>query len=783
MKRKNFYLLLDLSLNPPESDPGVIEEAIKKKQAEWSRYRNHPTRALEAKHNIDLIPEIRKVMLTTASRLQEARDALALLEKKERKLFSDVDRHINMCLTKGYVTDEEIARLSKLHKMEAERLRRRVREVEKSRWHKLDEEITQRTKKGFITTMDIEVLAERHAVKVDDIRARVTCPINDDGLKALQHTKQLDPTIEKTINENLRIIGKTSLYDFLNLPENSDLKTLQKKAQEKKSEIQKTMKKDAVVTASLALIGHCIALFKSDEARQLYDMTRARSYLTLLNSDIDVAAMNGIIRMEYLDALINRAMDFGMTREEALEYVKSYCRKKKWKIESPGKKSKKSSRLKRYAAVVAIALVVMLIPGIYYAQKVYRLKLEYAAMLDKVDHQSDPVAKQKILQQYVRSHAPDAYTSKAGDKIRELQRSIDEKMFENSLQSAHAALSREDYETALAVYDRLLERFSAAPYVRKIEQEKDRVSRILEDRAYERLLNQVVAAETPDVKLAAFQKFMTDYPQSRYLKAIRELIQDMRNEYYLFIRKKIALSEKAEDWEQCASYCDQFLKLYPKDSRAQALNELRLAFNERLRYQKIIGNLKQRADLAGNDLNAARQVYADYVAAYPDSMITPQVRQEIARLDDRIQVKKMSAYKDALRNDFKNSAGRFVEIKENVISDQNTGLMWCLLDSADTGGGCLAYEDAVQYVKGLQTGAYGDWRLPTLKELESFYMRQPAFPRPRNGQAAWYWTSKSYVLYDGGWSKLIDVLMLTDGQWERGRKKTWECGAVRAVRP
>ena len=59
MDRINFYQLLELQINPPENNAETIENAIKKKQSHWSRLRNHPTKGIQARHYISLLPEIR----------------------------------------------------------------------------------------------------------------------------------------------------------------------------------------------------------------------------------------------------------------------------------------------------------------------------------------------------------------------------------------------------------------------------------------------------------------------------------------------------------------------------------------------------------------------------------------------------------------------------------------------------------------------------------------------------------------------------------------------------
>jgi hypothetical protein len=773
-------LLLELPLEPPESDPEVIENTIRKKQSEWSRYRNHPTRGLEAKHYIDLIPEIRKVMGSETSRQEEAQNALKILQQEEQNRYSDMDRHIRIYLSKGYMTEEEISRLSQQHAIDEQQVRKRLDIIKQNQLVQIDQALSQRMKKGFVTIRDIEELAERFSVKPDEIQQRVTCPINHNGLKTIEKTKNLDPTIEKNINENLKIVGKSSLYEFLDLPENTDLKTLQERSREKKADIQKSMRKDAVVTASSALIGHCNAIFESGKSRLSYDMSRIRSCLTKLDADIDMAAMDGKIRAEYIDTLLERAVDFGMTHEEAKEYLQAYCRKKNWQIEGPPQNLKKVPSFK----VMIISLLVFCLvsgAGGFYIWKVHRPEMEYMSVIQKVEEQSDLSEKLKILYHYLNTHDSSGYSEKLKSRIQTIQKQMDEAVFEKKMAFIRNVVHQEDFQKALDLYDEMLEVDVWRMYVPKIKEAKFRVLKRIEEQEYDHLLNEVAINETPDVKLAAFQEFLQSYPGGDYAKAVQDLIKEMRNEYYLFIEKKIADYQTLRDWQQCVLYCDQFIHTYPNDKRTQILRNVRLTFKEKSHYQKIIQNLRQKAAAFKNNRIAARQVYVDYVKAYPDTMIKEEVRQEIDKLDARIQAQKRNAIKDNIRNSLQPFAGRFVEKKDGVVTDEHTGLMWCLLDSMTEKETCLTYDDAIAYVQALRTGGYHDWRLPTLAELQALYRKSPAFPV--TSSVPWYWTSETYAFYDQGWSKLIDVLIFNDTRWENKKKKIWECGAVRAVRP
>jgi len=60
----------------------VIEKAIDSLRAKWSRFRNHPTKSLQAKKIFGMIPEMRGVMLDPELRKKEARRAREKLKQQ-----------------------------------------------------------------------------------------------------------------------------------------------------------------------------------------------------------------------------------------------------------------------------------------------------------------------------------------------------------------------------------------------------------------------------------------------------------------------------------------------------------------------------------------------------------------------------------------------------------------------------------------------------------------------------------------------------------------------------
>jgi len=93
---------------------------------------------------------------------------------------------------------------------------------------------------------------------------------------------------------------------------------------------------------------------------------------------------------------------------------------------------------------------------------------------------------------------------------------------------------------------------------------------------------------------------------------------------------------------------------------------------------------------------------------------------------------------------------RFVD-HGDTVTDSLTGLEWT--KNANPAGGYMTWQQALDYVKTLNTGSHSDWRLPNRRELRSLddYSRyNSALPQSypfTNVQSGYYWSSTSYAAY------------------------------------
>lgn len=779
MERENFYILLDLSIDPPETDAAVIEKQIRKKKAEWGKLRNHPTKGLQAQKNISLIPEIEKVMLDPKLRAEELEAAKAVLQKGKESKHPEIDRHIDILMGKGFISQEEVVKLARMHGSTHNEIQDRINKKKQEKFGHIDRAISLRMDKGYITEAEIAKIAKRHALSEEDVRSRVRCPIKkDDKAKSDVKPRHIDKSLEKTINDNLKILGKSSLYDFLDLPESAELESLQAQAVRKKKELASISRKDASITAGNTLAGHCMTIFKTDETRNAYDITLARSRLAALDSDIDIAAINGKVRYEYYDVLVQKAMEFGMDQQEADSYISSYCNRKGYKIEkTPGKHKKQLV----FGAALAACLVMLIAAGLIFSnvREQKAQETEYRSLMTAVKEQPQLEKKQELLEQYLQSHPSNQYSDAVRKKIENISNELKKQAFAAVAEKAEQRKAAGQYTEAAGIYQEFIQDHPKSPYVSNAEKKAAELQALAEKKDFENLKKALIN-EDPDEKIAACQDFLKKYPESTHTDEINKFIREMSSEYFIFVKNRLDGCEENEDWKQCIRLCQTYIDLYD-NSNADKLNLRLRKYKKRLRDQQVFARLKDKAAALEGDFAAAKQVYRDHLEAYPDTTIKEDIQEELAKLDERIDERRVRDAREKIRSALEDAGDRYAIQGEGIVLDQKTGLMWTMVDSRVTRPDeCLTYDMAREYVNNLRTGGFSDWRLPTPDELAGIYKQKPFFPAEAS---RWYWSSKNYSRYSEGWQKIVDTVSgKHTTQWETVQRDAAECATVRAVR-
>jgi hypothetical protein len=824
MSRVNFYQLLELKINPPESDPDVIDSAIKRKQSEWSRLRNHPTKGTQARQFISLVDEIRKTMADPKLREKEARNAVELIKKKLETKFKAIDNHVYLLCSKGAITEEEIARLAEFHRVKPQIIQRRV-----ERWHKkhgqeleiylnnllidgkpdektlgkiasqfqttpetvhdvlkklIDERFAEleayiniQIRKGFMSEREISSLSEIYALDQGEILRRVRCPIKKGSPSDSEHAYRIDSTVEQVINENLKIVEQDSLYGFLGLFPGSSLEALQNKAIEKEKEVRKISQKDAFVTASGVLAGQCISIFKSDESRYAYDLSRARSLLKNLSKDISLAISNNALKLEYYHYLLRKAVSFGTLPDEARQHILEFCQTKSWKVEQP----KKKHNLKRYARVALVTLTVLLVAGSifwYFYFKQQRLEQAYAETLQKADEQPSLEAQIRIFKTYLADSDDEQLRERAANQIASLQRRIAQRDFQSLSQNAEKLYAERQYEDILALYDQFLSHHGNSAWADEIRDKSAKLPGLVDERDYQNL--GAIPIEKPEEIAYAATAYLQQHPDGQHIAQVRNILRKVEAPYYRDVEEALAQCETNEDWNQCIRLSNRYIDIYRDSRYALNLKEKRDVYQINLQNKIVLDALIAKAGGKDADPEKVRFVLEQFLQNAPNSPAVPLVQVELTKTINQLARRESQLEMNRLQQLLIEKKGRFSIKRQDTVFDSKTGLTWTLLDSRLSAGKCMTYDEAKQYVKSMKTGGYSDWRLPTAQELSTLFSGPDPFP---GAASNWYWSADSLKRYSGGWLILVDVVRSLPSGLSIAKQDASDCGWFRAVRP
>lgn len=823
MSRVNFYQLLELKIHPPESNPEVIDAAIKRKQAEWSRLRNHPTKGTHARQYISLLNDIRKVMGDSRLREEEARNAVDLLRKKLGAKFKVIDSQLDLLGSNGDISEAEVDRLAGFHKVKPQIIQKRVdhwrkkhghplaihlsrllareRPEEKAfskiaaqfgcsledvqkvlnrlleeRWAELDTYISIQIRKGFMSEKEIASLAEIYALNQGDILRRIRCPIRKDSESETEHTYQLDSTVEQFINDNLNVVEHDSLYSFLGLFPGSTLEALQKKAVDKEKEIRKISHKDAHVTASGVLVGQCISIFKSDENRYAYDLSRARSLLKNLNQDIGLAVDQDTIRIEYYSHLLRKAVSFGTPPDKARQHILDYCHSKNWRVELPRRKL----NLKRYARIAAATTGILLIAGAifwYFYFSHQRLLDEYARTLKIAGEQPTLEAQLSVIESFRLKHAEADIGESAAMNIESLRKRIAKRDFDRVTADAEKLLAAQQFEDAGKRYTEFLARHADFAEAEQIRQKLAEIPGLIDERDYQAVAR--IAPDKPEEIAHAGVAYLRRHPDGANVRRVREMIQEAEGPYYRGVVKALEQCEKSADWNQCIVLTSRYIDVYRDSTPALVLKERRDQYQLNLQNKTILDTLVSKAGGMGADPAAQQTVFEAFLRDSPNSSAAALVRSELARIERVLGDEEAQQELERLRRTYGQRGGRFALNNQDTVRDTKTRLIWALLDSHYLTDQCLTYEEALGYVNSMSLGGYSDWRLPRAKELVGLYSGPSAF---QGTSRQWYWSADNFKRYAGQWVILVDAVHPSPNPLVQ-KKNSENCGWFRAVRP
>lgn len=281
----NSFLLIEL--DPDTTDQKEIDEAIRKKQAKWTRETNtspRPDVKRAAQKNLDRLTAIKACLHNPDDRAKAAKAAKALIKKEKAAKRQDFEDQVEL-LSKGNVTDQAVKNLAR------------------------------KFKRFYYTEEDV-----RNALRSFEARADTAAPA-----KAKQ---ALDPTIAKDIRTNLQLLDEASLYTFLGVSTTASLSAIQAKMEAADRDL-KAAKISPENDTKRSLISYCRSVFKKQSERERYNQTlileQSGPFIELINNCCDT----GSIEIGHVLLLFSKITTYSLDQTQACALIKQRAKKRK----------------------------------------------------------------------------------------------------------------------------------------------------------------------------------------------------------------------------------------------------------------------------------------------------------------------------------------------------------------------------------------------------------------------------------------------------------------------
>jgi len=435
---------------------------------------------------------------------------------------------------------------------------------------------------------------------------------------------------------------------------------------------------------------------------------------------------------------------------------------------------------KKKIFTVALPLIVILcgLGLTVYLLKARQLRLDYNAVLSRVETIIPLEKKRLILQEYLQKNNNGEFASDTEKRIKDIEEQLVQQDLSTVEREADLLIQNGDLEQALSLYTKLEQKYPEAHLSGRISEKKNELSTLIDTRAHETLIRLSKGKGAERVLLYA--EFLKAHPGSSHRPEIEKRVSEIADEFYRYTEQQILENEKSENWKKSLGMIQQYIDIYPYSEHTGVLKKYQSLCEEEIRDGNAFADLLKRGEALGNNYDQVIKIYTDYLNGHPHTRAKNKINQEIEK-NKALSEKKRVAFEIQKMTDLlSGSSDRFIVHPNGTVKDNKTGLMWNLIDSTTFLNRCIDYQEAANFVKTLDTGGYTDWRLPTPEELTALYRQKPYFPSPA---PMWYWTSQIHKRYLGRWMVDVDVVSTeTSTEEEIKNKESWHCGAVRAVR-
>ena len=299
------------------------------------------------------------------------------------------------------------------------------------------------------------------------------------------------------------------------------------------------------------------------------------------------------------------------------------------------KKSRKRSGLP-LAAIIGGVVILLVVAGVsLYFFTSTSAEDEYQQLLTQVESQTELEQRQFLLENFINSHDESEYTLDAQKRIAEISQRIEERDYNQTIQQVEKLSLDESYEAeASAIYSRFLEKYPESPHADEIVDKIAEIPNLIDTVDFEKL--KAVEQLDGDQRIAAYTKYLADHPRGRYVDQVEQLISGMSEEYYAHLKKEMPVCKEQNQWDNCIHLSSQYLKYFENSSRSDEVKEL----NKQFQDKRDLVLLKASAENEGDNFEAAKQIYLDYLKTNPDSTEKKNIENELAKLEEKLDAKR-----------------------------------------------------------------------------------------------------------------------------------------------
>lgn len=278
---ENYFILLELPFDPPESDTNKINEAIAKKQAQWSRDQSNPVKKAKASEYLAALADIKKVMLDPGTRKQEASKAKQIKESKAKDLETKL----------------------KLYRAKSD-------------------ELSERDLKQLLKVFGA------FGFTIDEIKKKFGS--GNKPKEIIDPSEVLDKTQARNVQNFMQQLDmkEKTLYDFLGIAPTASCNQLCETADSMKRKILAKGDKTGRDNAVQSLCGLCVVIFKDVASKRKYDNYVNLTKYKSVNEAVDELALSNQKRIEpkMKESLIDIAVgQYHLSVSDASIYINHYC--------------------------------------------------------------------------------------------------------------------------------------------------------------------------------------------------------------------------------------------------------------------------------------------------------------------------------------------------------------------------------------------------------------------------------------------------------------------------